>query len=80
MVPGSGSSEVSVGAVPSPPTDTARIEQQRERRVRLRAMLRAQAEQHDLAGVHVDRHAPRRVPAISSSPFSQPEAITFVFG
>ena len=33
-----------------------RVEQQRERRVRLGAMLRAQAEQHDPARVHVDRH------------------------
>src|ERR1035437_5949841 len=33
-----------------------RVEEQRERRVGLRAMLRTDAEQHDLAGVHLDGH------------------------
>ena len=33
-----------------------RVEQQRERGVRLAAVLGPQAEQHDAAGIHLDRH------------------------
>src|SRR5438034_649736 len=44
------------------------IEEQRESRVRLRAMLRAQTEQHDAARLHINRHD-RRAPRHQFIPF-----------